>query len=167
MYKRVFQKKATQLAGKRIFLNQGDDALVKIKLKAKLFMRNLMTNTTAYTLLRLLSQLRGRAFKFIIVRAEMREVAIINPAIFECFSDKPLDIRCTYLLLDSVPCESMQRSLKTVIKSKRLCLWKLDIDATYVQQLFEFIAMGKKWCASLRLHEINAPSGFIDMLIEV
>ena len=145
--------------------------LVKIKLNGSTMgMRNRTTNVSAYTLLHLLSDLRGRAFGSIVMMAAMHLTAIINPAIFESFRDSPLDIRCAELLLDGMPNESMKRHLKTMVKPERLSLWGINVavmDGADSQALFDFIATGKKWCASLSLSGINASGRDIDNLVKV
>ena len=145
------------------------------KKEVMMLMRNEMTPASAYSLLHWLYHLRGRAFWEVRIgcRCHYRhehEAAIINPSIFECFRDEPLDIRISYFALDDVPSESMKRQLKTTIKPEQLDLWNLDatsMNESELKAFFEFVAVGKKWCSTLELISINTTRGFIDALIKV
>ena len=133
-------------------------------------MSNKMSLASAYALLNLLAQLQGRTFSEWSMGRNIskpgQEATIINPALFACFNDQPLAIRCDDLYLDGVPEESVMK----MVKPEQLILWKMDVTAMREEEmrsLFEFIASSGKWCSSLTLHRLHAQEGFIEELISV
>jgi len=107
-------------------------------------MLNKMTPVSAYSMLCLLYDLRGSAVGYFDLRCpDSTDALVLNPAIFDCFRDKPLDIRCELFSTNFMMNEPMQRLLKTMVKPVHLECWRIrDMQKADVQAFYELISTG-------------------------
>ena len=128
-----------------------------------LFIRNQMNKKTGYALIHLLSHLRGHAFESVHIGSSSTDLSLLlNPAVLECFSSRPLDIRCEMMRLPfaAVPDKSLKRAMKKQIRSPKV------ETRVPMSQLFQMIAE-PKWCPSYELRVVLPIGNLVDELIKV